>query len=52
MQKRALRIIIPGMSYSDALKATGLETLCNRRKISCKSFMNKLKSDSLSVNST
>ena len=52
IQKRALRIIIPGMSYSDALKATGLETLCTRRRRqnSCKSFMNKLKFDSSSVN--
>ena len=50
IQKRALRIIIPGMSYSDALKATGLETLCTRRQNSCKSFMNKFKFDSSSVN--
>ena len=50
IQKKALRIIIPGMSYSDALKATGLGTLCNRRQNSCKSFMNKFKFDSSSVN--
>ena len=50
IQKRALRIIIPGMSYSDALKATGLETLCTRRQNSCKTFINKLKLDSSSVN--
>ena len=39
------------MSYSDALKATGLETLCTRRQNSCKTFINKLKLDSSSVNS-
>ena len=50
IQKRALRIIIPDMSYPDALKHTGLETLCKRRQNSCKSFMNKLKLDSSSIN--
>ena len=50
IQKRALRIIIPGMSYSDAMKAAGLETLCSRRQNSCKTFINKLKLDRSSVN--
>ena len=43
-------IIIPGMSYSDAMKAAGLETLCSRRQNSCKTFINKLKLDRSSVN--
>ena len=38
------------MSYSDALKHIGLETLCKRRQNSCKSFMNKLKLDRSSIN--
>ena len=50
IQKRALRIIIPGMSYSDAMKATGLETLCTRRQNSSKTSINKLKLDRSSVN--
>ena len=43
IRKRALRIIIPGMSYFDAMKATGLETLCTHRQNSCNTFINKLK---------
>ena len=50
IQKRVLRIIIPDMSYLDALKHTGLETLSKCRQNSCKSFMNKLKLDRSSIN--
>ena len=50
IQKRVLRIIIPDMSYPDALKHTGLETLPKRRQNSFKSFMNKLKLDRSSIN--
>ena len=38
------------MSYPDALKHTGLETLSKRRQNSCESFMNKLKLDRSLIN--
>ena len=50
IQRRALRIIIPSMSYSDALKFTGLDTLCTRRQNSCVAFINKLKRGSSIIN--
>ena len=42
IQRRAFRIIIPVMSYSDALDYRRLQTLCMRRPNSCESFINNL----------
>ena len=41
VQKRALRIIFPGMSYKCALDAASLSTLSLRRDQTCKKFISK-----------
>lgn len=38
VQKRALRIILPGLSYEELLHSAGLETLEKRRNDICKKF--------------
>ncbi len=43
VQKRALRVILPALSYENALLSTGLETLADRRHIACQKFVNKMK---------
>jgi hypothetical protein len=45
VQKRALRIILPSLSYDDALTRSGLETLASRRSNACQMFVEKMKSD-------
>lgn len=50
IQKRALRMIYPDISYSDALAATALETMSYRWHKSCEKFINKLRSDEPSNN--
>ena len=42
VQKRALRIICPHLSYRAALLETGILSLTQRRKILCKSYFGKL----------
>ena len=51
IQKRALRIIYPLLTYEDALVHSGLRTLVARREDLCKSFMHKLRSNNINVNS-
>ena len=43
IQRRALKIIYPDLSYADALDTTGFDTLIDRRGDACKSFVQKLK---------
>ena len=43
IQKRALRIILPELSYQDALNYTGIKMLSTRRHNSCKQFIQNLK---------
>ena len=50
IQKRALRIIYPSLTYEDALVHSSLKTLVARRKDLCKSFMHKLRSNNINVN--
>ena len=38
IQQRALKIIFPDLSYREALAASGLPTLCDRRKSLCRQF--------------
>ena len=45
MQKHALQIIFPKLSYSEALTVRDLQSLKNRRIIACKRFITSLKSD-------
>ena len=45
IQKRALRIIYPYVSYEDVLDCTGLETLSSRGHNSCVKFISKLRSE-------
>ena len=45
MQKRALRIIFPYLSYDDALTISGLAILSSRRENSCKKFMVSLRAN-------
>ena len=42
IQKRALKIVYPSLSYSSALRVAGLETLEVRRELLCKNWFNKL----------
>ena len=42
VQKRALRVICPHLSYRAALLETGILSLTQRRKILCKSYFGKL----------
>ena len=44
MQKRALSIILPGVSYQEALCQSGLAPLEARRAESCVNFMKSVKS--------
>ena len=41
VQKRALKIILPFMSYEDALKKSGLINLCQRREDACVTFLKR-----------
>ena len=41
IQKRALRIILPSLSYREALCFTGITTLKDRRESLCSTFFNK-----------
>ena len=50
IQKRALRIIYPSLTYGDALVHSSLKTLVARREDLCKSFMHKLRSNNINVN--
>ena len=43
IQRRALKIIYPDLSYADALDTTGFDTLIDRRGDACKSFVQKFK---------
>jgi hypothetical protein len=43
IQRRALRIIYPDLSYADALDTTGFYKLIDPRGDACKSFVQKLK---------
>ena len=43
VQKQAMRVIIPGFLYEDALDLAGLDPLYVRRVDSCKSFVIKAK---------
>ena len=45
MQKRALQIIFPKLSYNGALTVSDLQSLQNRRIMACKRFITSLKSD-------
>ena len=38
IQKRVLRIVLPGNSYEEALEITGLKTLYARREDKCRKF--------------
>ena len=46
IQKRALRIIYPSLTYGDALVHSSLRTLVARRR----SFIHKLRSNNINVN--
>ena len=50
IQKRALRIIYPSLTYEDALVHSSLRTLVARREDLCKSFIHKLRSNNINVN--
>ena len=39
VQRKALRIVFPGLSYSEALVASGLQTLATRRGQACVNFL-------------
>ena len=41
IQKRALRIILPSLTYREALSITGITTLKDRRESLCSTFFNK-----------
>ena len=43
LQRRALRIIYPDLSYMDALVVSGLDTLANRRHQCCMKFISKVR---------
>lgn len=43
IQKRALRIIYPNLSYSEALEHTGLLSLNDRRKNACQKFVDGIR---------
>ena len=43
VQKRALSIIWPGISYETALEKAGLSTLSDRRAVSCIKFIGKVR---------
>ena len=43
LQRRALRIIYPELSYMDALVVSGLDTLANRRHECCMKFISKVR---------
>ena len=42
LQKRALRIILPGMSYDHALRQSNLKTLKQRRDVMCVDMIKKM----------
>ncbi|CAB4001968.1 Splicing factor 3A subunit 1 [Paramuricea clavata] len=50
IQRRALCILLPEMSYQDALNYTGLKKLSTRRHNSCEQFIRKLKFDNGPIN--
>ena len=50
IQKRALRILLPEMSYQDALNYTGLKKLSTRRHNCCEQLIRKLKLDNGPIN--
>ena len=39
VQRKALRIVFPGLAYSEALVASGLQTLATRRGQACVKFL-------------
>ena len=39
VQRKALRIVFPGLAYSEALVASGLQTLATRRGQACVNFL-------------
>ena len=41
IQKRALRIILPSLTYREALSNTGITTMKDRRESLCSTFFNK-----------
>ena len=45
VQRRALRIIYPDLSYDEALVKAGLQTLSMRRNYICKDFIDKIRSN-------
>ena len=45
VQKRALRIAYPDLSYDEALEISNLQNLSSRRDISCKKFVESLRRD-------
>ena len=42
LQKRALRILLPGMSYDHALRQSNLKTLKERRDVMCVDMIKKM----------
>ena len=50
IQKRALRIIYPSLTYEVALVDSDSRTLVPRRESLCKSFMYKLRTNNINVN--
>ena len=42
IQKRALRIVLPSLSYREELSITGITTLKDRRESSCSTFLIKI----------
>ena len=46
VQKRALRIALPHLSYEEALSVSGLSDLVTRRETNCKSFLDKMSKSS------
>ena len=46
IERKAMKIIFPSASYSEALDKAGLESLESRRVSACKSFANKCKTSS------
>ena len=47
IQRRALAIIFPGSTYSEALNLAGISTLQDRRSAACHEFIAQLNQDNL-----
>ena len=47
VQRAALRIIVPGCSYADALVCCGLDSLAQRRDNACRDFISKAKNSGI-----